>query len=197
MDNSNPTSTTPTISSNIRKIDRQPNTGQDTNSSQRPQYPLKDGQLPTLGNMDASILIGQDNIHLSTPTKFSSGPNNTPSANFFKLGWTTSGPHNDPSTENSQSDTQYSVNHIICQRSEDEQLGKVKERTLEEKRREQLEDQLEEKFDEQQLKAQFEENFQGQQEATSNSKEINPKNNKKKNSKFNNSKDNVSKYSPK
>ena len=32
----NPTSTTPTPSSNIRKNDRQPNTGQGTNSSQRP-----------------------------------------------------------------------------------------------------------------------------------------------------------------
>ena len=41
-----PTSTTPTPSSDIRSSERQPNTGQDTNSSQRPQCPLGDGQHP-------------------------------------------------------------------------------------------------------------------------------------------------------
>merc|ERR1712226_219711 len=88
---------------------------------------LRQFNIPILEDLEVSILIGQDNIHLITPTKFSRGPNNTPCASFFNLGWTISGPHNDPSTENSQSVNHYSVNHITCQQSEDEQLGKVKE----------------------------------------------------------------------
>ena len=64
--------------------------------------------MPTLDNLEVTVLIGQDNINLISPVRVEQGPSSAPSASLFKLGWTISGPH----TILDDSKTQDSMHHI-------------------------------------------------------------------------------------
>ena len=68
--------------------------------------------MPTLDNLQVTLLIGQDNINLISPVRLEQGPSSAPSASLFKLGWTISGPH----TVLDDSKTQYSMHHtaLFC-----------------------------------------------------------------------------------
>ena len=63
--------------------------------------------MPTLDNLEVTVLIGQDNINLISPVRVEQGPSSAPSASLFTLGWTISGPH----TVLDDSKTQHSMHH--------------------------------------------------------------------------------------
>ena len=73
---------------------------------------LRHVNMPTLDNLQVTVLIGQDNINLISPVKVEQGPPSAPSASLFKLGWTISGPH----TVVNDSKTQHSMHHtaLFC-----------------------------------------------------------------------------------
>ena len=68
--------------------------------------------MPTLDNLQVTVLIGQDNINLISPVRVEQGPSSAPSASLFNLGWTISGPH----TVLDDSKTQHSMHHttLFC-----------------------------------------------------------------------------------
>ncbi|XP_075255223.1 uncharacterized protein LOC142347943 [Convolutriloba macropyga] len=73
---------------------------------------LRHNNMPTLDNLEVTVLIGQDNINLISPVRVEQGPSTAPSASLFKLGWTISGPH----TVLDDSKTQHSMHHtaLFC-----------------------------------------------------------------------------------
>ena len=73
---------------------------------------LRHVNMPTLHNLEVTVLIGQDNINLISPVRVEQGPSTAPSASLFKLGWTISGPH----TVLDDSKTQLSMHHtaLFC-----------------------------------------------------------------------------------
>ena len=73
---------------------------------------LRHVDMPTLDNLEVTVLIGQDNINLISPVRVKQGPSSAPSASLFKLGWTISGPH----TVLDDSKTQHSMHHtaLFC-----------------------------------------------------------------------------------
>ncbi|XP_075258419.1 uncharacterized protein LOC142350456 [Convolutriloba macropyga] len=73
---------------------------------------LRHVNMPTLDNLEVTVLIGQDNINLISPVRVEQGPSSAPSVSLFKLGWTFSGPH----TVLDDSKTQHSMHHtaLFC-----------------------------------------------------------------------------------
>ena len=73
---------------------------------------LRHVNMPTLDNLQVTVLIGQDNINLISPVRVERGPSSVPIASHFKLGWTVSGPH----TVLDDSKTQISMHHtaLFC-----------------------------------------------------------------------------------
>ena len=73
---------------------------------------LRHVNMPTLDNLEVTVLIGQDNINLISPVRVEQGPSSAPSASLFELGWTISGPH----TVLDDSKTQHSMHHtaLFC-----------------------------------------------------------------------------------
>ena len=73
---------------------------------------LRHVNMPTLDNLEVTVLIGQDNLNLISPVRVEQGPSSAPSASLFKIGWTISGPH----TVVDDSETQHSMHHtaLFC-----------------------------------------------------------------------------------
>ena len=69
---------------------------------------LRHFNMPTLDNLQVTVLIGQDNINLISPVRVEQGPSSAPSASLCRLGWTISGPHtvlDDSKTQHSMHQT--------------------------------------------------------------------------------------------
>ena len=68
--------------------------------------------MPTLDNLEVTVLIGQDNLNLISPVRVEQGPSSAPSASLFQLGCTIFGPH----TVLDDSKTQHSMHHtaLFC-----------------------------------------------------------------------------------
>ena len=73
---------------------------------------LRRVNMPTVDNLQVTVLIGQDNINLISPVRVEQGPLSAPSGSLFKLGWTISGPH----TVLDESKIQHSMHHtaLFC-----------------------------------------------------------------------------------
>ena len=54
---------------------------------------LRHVNMPTLDNFQVMVLIGQDNINLTSTVRVEQGPSSAPSASLFKLGWAFAEPH--------------------------------------------------------------------------------------------------------
>ena len=68
--------------------------------------------MPTVDNLQVTVLIGQDNINFISLIRVEQGPSSTPSVSLFKLDWTIFGPH----TVLNDCKTQHSMHHtaLFC-----------------------------------------------------------------------------------